>query len=218
MPGTRSDPWGDGTTAVYHITHVENLAGMVASGVIDCDRSCISAGRNPRSIAYMNLKTKRSGWRVGVAAGGTLADYVPFYYAPRSPMLYAIHGGYVPGHDGGQEPVVHLVMRAEEIAAPGTFVVTNGHAATPLTTQFDTMDALDEIDWNIMRTKYWRDTDDDGDRKRRRQAEFLVHQQVPFSAVRIIGVRSEAIADAAQQAIAAMTAPPRVIVRPSWYY
>ncbi len=44
------------------------------------------------------------------------------------------------------------------------------------------------IDWEIMKDRYWNDTDEDGDRKRRRQAEFLVHQAVPWSLVRAVCV------------------------------
>lgn len=41
---------------------------------------------------------------------------------------------------------------------------------------FNDLTDITHIDWNIMNEKYWNDTIDDPDRKRRRQAEFLVHQ------------------------------------------
>ena len=147
---------------------------MAADGELQCDRGCNASGIEPVSIAYQDLKAKRSEWPVRVARGGTLADYVPFYFAPRSPMLYAIAGGWVAGYSGGQVEVAHMVFTANELARADEFVITDGHAATSLSEQFDDFARLDEVDWGIMRDKYWRDTDDDGDRKRRRQAEFLV--------------------------------------------
>ena len=45
---------------------------------------------------------------------------------------------------------------------------------------FDRLDDLDKVDWKIMKSKYWNDTDEDPDRKRRRRAEYLVHQLFPW--------------------------------------
>ena len=44
---------------------------------------------------------------------------------------------------------------------------------------FDRLDDLDKVDWKIMKSKYWNDTDEGLDRKRRHQAEYLVHQLFP---------------------------------------
>jgi hypothetical protein len=37
---------------------------------------------------------KRARRRVPIPPGGTLADYIPFYFTPRSPMLLNIKTGY----------------------------------------------------------------------------------------------------------------------------
>lgn len=34
---------------------------------------------------------------------------------------------------------------------------------------------LDKIDWDVMGSDYWNDTNEDMNRKARRQAEFLVY-------------------------------------------
>lgn len=217
-PPGRPTPWQRGETAVYHITHIGNLASMAADGVLRCDSECAVNGIHPVSIAYEDLKLKRSSWPVTVAQGGTLADYVPFYYAPRSPMLYVISKGYVAGYSGGQVEVAHLVFSAQELARPNEFVVTNGHAATTLTTQFDDLARLDQVDWSVMPGPYWFDTDQDGDRKRRRQAEFLVGSAVPFGAVRQIGVMTETVAEQVRNELADTAHQPAVVVRPDWYY
>lgn len=190
---------------------------MATDGELQCDRRCDANGIEPVSIAYQDLKARRSDWPVRVARGETLADYVPFYYAPRSPMLYAIAGGWVPGYSGGQVEVAHLVFSANELAGASDFVITDGHAATSLSEQFDDFDRLDEIDWGIMRETYWRDTDEDGDRKRRRQAEFLIFGSVPFQAIRQIGVMTDAVAAEVREALAGVADLP-VVVRPDWYY
>ena len=40
---------------------------------------------------------------------------------------------------------------------------------------FDSEADLGEVDFAATEARDWRDTDDDPDRKRRKQAEFLVH-------------------------------------------
>jgi len=211
-------PWVAGDTAAYHITHVENLASIIACGKIECDNDCAQAARNPVSIAHTHLKEQRARTTVTVAAGGTLADYVPFYFAPRSPMLISIHRGYVDQYDGGQDAIVHLVCSVQELANAGRFAVINRHPITPLAEQFDDLAALAGLDWTIMRAKYWSDTDEDGDRKFRRQAEFLVHRSVPIEAIKLVGAATDPIAQQATTLLAGIPDPPPVTVRRDWYY
>jgi ssDNA thymidine ADP-ribosyltransferase, DarT len=104
-PPGRPRPWVKGETAVYHITYIENLASIVRAGQLDCDNGCVAAAIEPVSIAYSSLKEQRARTEVTVASGGTLADYVPFYYAPRSPMLYTIWRGNVIEYAGSQDDI-----------------------------------------------------------------------------------------------------------------
>jgi hypothetical protein len=69
-----------------------------------------------------------------------------------------------------------------------------------------------------MNAVYWHDTDEDGDRKFRRQAEFLVHERVPIEAIRLVGTMTEKVAERATTLLAAMPSPPPVTVRKGWYY
>lgn len=219
QPPGDPQPWTDGQTAIYHITGVENLASIAESGELLCDAECQGLQAAPVSIAYSDLKAKRAAKVVDVAAGGTLADYVPFYYAPRSPMLCVhFYSQGTSGYARGQEGIVHLVSCVQAHAGPGSFAITNGHPIAEITKQFGTLAGLDEIDWDIMNAKYWADTDEDGDRKRRRQAEFLAHRRIGFSSVRLVGAMTEATAEEARSALAGLQNPPPVVIRPDWYY
>lgn len=104
-------------------------------------------------------------------------------------MLYVINRSGVEGYAGGQVPIIHLVSSTEAVDAAGLkWVFTEGHAVMNYTDFFDDFDDLDEIDWPLMNSKYWNDTDADPDRCRRRQAEFLVHDFSPWELVSGIGV------------------------------
>jgi hypothetical protein len=83
---------------------------------------------------------------------------------------------------------------------------------------FDDLTNLSEVDWEIMTATYWNDTADDGDRKRRRQAEFLVHDFLPLSFVEEIGVINTSMAQRVQSVMSALPRAPRVTVHRDWYY
>ncbi|MCL5959413.1 MAG: DUF4433 domain-containing protein [Chloroflexi bacterium] len=206
-------------TELYHITHIGNLPSILGHGGLWCDNSRVEKGLATRGIAHDHIKVRRAQRVVPLGAGGTLADYVPFYFAPRSPMLYAIHTGYVVGYNEGQEPIVHLVSSADKVVrSQMPFSFTDGHAEMAISSFFDSLADLNRIDWDIMQTAYWRDTSLDGDRKRKRQAEFLVYRFFPWSLVTEIGVISSAMADRVEAIVTGANHQPNIAVRRSWYY
>jgi hypothetical protein len=82
----------------------------------------------------------------------------------------------------------------------------------------DTVEELDQIDWNLMRDWSWRNTLSDPDRKRRKQAEFLVHQRFPWQHVTQISVINQAMAARVQALIQANDYQPHVTIEANWYY
>lgn len=89
---------------------------------------------------------------VPVGAGGTLHDYVPFYFAPRSPMLYTISRGNVPKCPDGQTAVVHLVSSVEKVTGGNLqFVFTDGHGIMALTSYYDDLTFLETLDWDLIK-------------------------------------------------------------------
>jgi ssDNA thymidine ADP-ribosyltransferase, DarT len=199
---------------IYHITPIGNLLGIVNAGGISCDR--LAQGLALVRVGHQHIKDRRMGRPVPVGPGGHIGDYVPFYFAPRSPMLCAIHNGTVAGGVAGQSEVVHLVSSVENVTDAGCqWVFTDGHAdMVHLTHFYDDLDHLDKIDWAIMEERYWRDTPTDGDRKRRRQAEFLVHGFFPWELVTEIGVHDRQVADRVREIVGGT----EVRLRRGWYY
>jgi hypothetical protein len=133
-------------------------------------------------------------------------------------MLYVICQGGVEGYNGGQEEVLHLATSTDRITEERLpFAFTDGHAVVTLSEFYDDLKELGRIDWPLMRSRYWFDTDEDPDRKRRRQAEFLVHGFVPLSCLLEIGVMTDAIIRMVAETLGQDSAL-KVRVRPSWYY
>ena len=204
--------------AINHITNLANLSSILEHGGLWCDGEAAKRHLCAVDIAHGHIKERRSRRTVPVAPGGSLDDYVPFYFAPRSPMLYVIHQGGVEGYEGGQGEVLHLASTTDRIADEELpYAFTDGHAVVALSEFYADLRDLVRIDWPLMGSKYWFDTDEDPDRKRRRQAEFLVHGFVPLSCLLEIGVMTDTVARRVSE-ILGRGSTLSVQVRPSWYY
>jgi hypothetical protein len=144
---------------------------------------------------------------------------VPFYFANRSPMLYSIHTGSVAGYDGGQKDIIYLVSSVEAVAkGQRPWCFTDGHAVEAVSRFFCDVGSLNEVDWEVIEHWSWKNTDADPDRKRRKQAEFLVHQSFPWSLVEGIGVIDASTKAKVAAAMAQAKHQPTIAVQPKWYY
>jgi hypothetical protein len=203
---------------LFHITHISNLPNILRQGGLVANNAISGQYTN---IAHQEIQTRRHSKQIPCGIGGVLHDYVPFYFCRLSPMLYAISKNRVEGYSGGQAEVLYLAVKFSDIQQAGLpWVFTDGHAAMDFSEFYTDPTHFDQVDWKLMQAQYWSDTDDDPDRKRRRQAEFLVHQCVPWACITGIGVY-----DAAQQSRVASildNAPsihkPTVKVLRKWYY
>jgi hypothetical protein len=206
-------------TDIYHITSLKNLPSILQIGGLWCDSEMHRQKISVTNIAHQDIKDRRTIRQVPYPPRGTIADYVPFYFAPRSPMLYTINRGNVVGYEDGQATILHLVSTAELVNQSGLdFSFTDGHAIVEISQFYSDLADLNHIDWNIMNSIYWHDTIDDGDRKRRRQAEFLVHHFFPFSLIQTIGVSNHTIASRVNAILRDAEVKPNVQVIPTWYY
>lgn len=206
-------------TYIYHITHIKKLPSILRSEGILANNRLKFQPIDYVNMSHQTIQDKRAKINVPCSRGGTLHDYVPWYFAPRSPMLYAIDKGNVQGYEEGQTPVIHLVAAAEDIASENIpFAFTDGHAIMSYSEFYDNLSYLNAIDWEIMKERYWTDTSEDGDRKRRRQAEFLVYQFLPWTLVRGIGVIDDRIKVEVEKILQKFTKETRVKVYSEWYY
>lgn len=160
-----------------------------------------------------------------MSTGWVVADYVPFYFAARSPMMYRIareHQNAKSGrYPGGDDPLVYLVSSAQQVHRAGlSWVASDGNCAASLTRFSPTMDDLtDLVDWPLMRERIWKDTAEDPDRMRRRMAEFLVHREFPLNLLMGYAVRTQAREEQLARVLrSAGIINAYVRVRPGWYY
>ncbi len=203
-----------------HFTHVRNLPGVLAAGCLNADSVVDRESALGAEAADPSIKATRRTIRVPLAPFGCVADYVPFYFAPRSPMLYKLAKGGVPTYSDGQDPLVYLVSTTETIAQAGLrYLFSDGNCASAITQFADDLRLLDSmVDWEIMDAQMWNNTADDPDRRRRRMAEFLVHGRVPAALLAGIAVRTQGVLEQVNGILAAHGAALPARARPGWYF
>jgi hypothetical protein len=199
---------------LFHITHVDNLASIVSSGLL-CDTRVASGAVTATTIGNTSIKNRRLWWTLNLPDRPVVGDFVPFYFCPRSVMLYQVHFGHA-AWKGGQDHVVHLVSRLSRVVASRRRIVfTDSNAATKYAVPSEDLSTLDvTIDWKVMPLVQWSGSPT----KERRQAELLVHDFVPWAAIERVVVMSNSIASAVTRIMRGAAHQPLVTVDPTWYY
>lgn len=207
---------------IYHITHVDNIAQIVADRALWSDAVMVARGGPAAAIGMSTIKRRRlEELRVKCYPNDFVGEYVPFFFCPRSIMLFIIHCANHPelAYRGGQGPIVHLeadlhatVSWAESHGRRWAFTLSNAGARY---TEFrNDLDDLDEVDWAAVANNDFRSPEV----KEGKQAEFLVHESCHWNLIRRIGVHSEAVRAGVIAELSSVEHRPPVVVRPDWYF
>jgi ssDNA thymidine ADP-ribosyltransferase, DarT len=182
----------------------------------------VRRGGPQAAIGISEIKQRRLTERDVTCHPGTkVGEFVPFYFCPRSVMLYLIHRQNHPGltYRGGQRPILHLEADLHEVVAwaesqdrPWAF--TDRNAGSMYFQTFRDLADLGRLNWEHIASVDFRDAVV----KEVKQAEFLVHGSFPWSLVRSIGVIDEAIARRVREFLVDARHQPDVQVRRAWYY
>lgn len=204
---------------VVHFTHLSHLSTILQRGLLS-DTAARQAGLIQTEVGNQEIKQMRRRRPVPVPPGGVVADYAPFYYAPRSPMMYLIDRGGLSSFTGGCGELVYLVTSVERLTELGALLVfTDRNAVLGVSEFSDDPARLDTlIDWQLMRAKMWNNTGEHPDRKERRMAECLVHLQVPWDAITEVVTKTQTCAQQASAILATVDQKVPVFVRPNWYF
>jgi len=207
---------------IYHITHVDNLGSIIARGGLLSDARMLEEGGADQNIGIQKIKQRRLEEIEVICHPGTMVgEYVPFYFCPRSVMLYLIYRANHPELDyrGGQHPIIHLeadlyhvVKWANENGVRWCFSLSN---AGSYHVEFRSdLQNLNELDWIAIEARDFRDPDI----QERKQAEFLIYDFFPFKLVEQIGVYNKATLAQVQQTLERVDCRPLVKIYRNWYY
>lgn len=208
-------------TPLFHFTRVEHLPTIVGSG-IHCDVAAQTHGLLLKEVGEPGIKQSRRGREVPVPPGGVVADYVPFYFAARSPMLYRIVRGGVASYTDGDARIVYLCTTLERLVALGLEPILTDRNAAKRYAEFHQLSEGepddDFVDWPLMRSHMWNSVAEHPDRMERRMAECLVPGVVPWDAIQFVGTKSQTLLDEVQSMLAGAAHIPRVEIRREWYF
>ena len=206
---------------IYHITHVNNLASIIADGRLSSDQGMIPRGGPPTTVGMSGIKARRLGLDVDCHNGLRVGDCVPFYFCPRSVMLYVISCRNHPelAYRGGEDEIVHLELDVNEVVAWANgaglrWAFSLSNAGAYYTEFRRDLGKLNEIDWNAVASNSWSSPPV----KESKQAEFLVEREVAWGLISRIGAKSAAVKQRAETAMGPAAHSPRVEVRRDWYY
>jgi len=202
---------------IFRATHRSNLPWALENGL----HSRSSDLQDPGFVAIGNAEIidRRQRRKVPIAPGGDLADYIPFYFTPYSPMLYNIKTGYGGIQQRPNDDIVILIsslITLEELGVP--YVFTDRHAVLAAARFFSRRADLGHVDFELLqRRDFGRDENDPG-KLERYQAEALAYQRVPMEALIGVACYTEAVRHEVEAATSSAGVSAKVVARPDWYF
>jgi hypothetical protein len=202
---------------IFRITHRDNVPWILEHGL-----HCRSADvLDPDFVAIGNqeLIDKRQTRRIDVPPGGTLSDYIPFYFTPYTPMLLNIKTGKGGVKRRSSDEIAILVSalpRLVEVGVP--FLITDQHAYMEAA-QFssDPANLREWIPWRQIQERNFRRNPDDPRPFERYQAEALIHRHLPVEALLGVVCYTEAVGSTVELEREQRNLDVKVLVKPGWY-
>lgn len=210
---------------IYHIVHCDRFESIAEDGFIWCDSAVHDRESPGTRIGMDGIKKRRLSNLLSSHDDLHVGDCVPFYFCPRSIMLYLIHRGNHPdmSYYGGQEPVIHLeadlattVQWANLNQKRWVFSLSN--AGSFYFEDFYDMAELYRINWKAVTNNQWAGRGVDPVVKEGKQAEFLLEKQFPWTLVERVGVCSPKVASQVEKILTRLEYRPVLEVKPEWYY
>lgn len=207
---------------IYHIVHIDRLASIIQCNGLLSDAALLAQSLAGTTIGMDKIKLRRlNELKLSSHPDLSVGQCVPFYFCPRSIMLYLISQANHPelSYRGGQTPILHLqadlqasVAWASQLGSRWAF--TKSNAGSYYFEDFCDLSHLHQLDWDAIQTAQWQKC------KEAKQAEFLMEHGFPWGLIEAIGVRDTnhyrqviSILDTAQPAHR-----PAVKLQPDWYY
>jgi hypothetical protein len=202
---------------IFRITHWKNLPWLLDNGL-----HCSSSNRQDDeciAIGNQDLIQDRSTHAVSAPPGGMLADYIPFYFTPYSPVLLNI----VTGRNVQKRPksdiviLVSSIPKVEEAGIP--YLFTDRHARLVNATFSDRKDDLATmIRWDLLQTRNVKKDPEDPEKSELYQAEALIHCHLPVNALLGVVTYSDAMKDKVQVLVANRELRLGIHSKPTWFF
>jgi hypothetical protein len=211
---------------IYHIVHVDRLQSIIADGCLWCDAEILRHPPQGTTVGMNGIKQRRLN-ELALTSHPDLhvGNCVPFYFCPRSIMLYLIYqANHIDlDYHGGQGPIVHMeadlrasVAWAQQNNQRWAFTLSN--AGAYYFEDRSDLTQLNEINWEAVQANSWSGNSIASSVKEGKQAEFLMEHNFPWHLVERIGVFSRGVYQRVVNALPTGGHRPQVEIKPEWYY
>ncbi|WP_340234307.1 type II toxin-antitoxin system toxin DNA ADP-ribosyl transferase DarT [Emticicia soli] len=160
------------------MTHIYNIEHILTHGITH--RNSPNANNKYKSIGDNTLISTRNIHPLD--NGKSIGDYIPFYFGVRTPMLYVIIKGFNGVSPTPSESIVYCVTSIQQILDSDIdFIFTDGHAVDSFSSKYSKEQIIDIdniLDYSAINATHWKD-ENDLDKKRRKEAEFLLECDLP---------------------------------------
>ena len=120
----------------YYMTHIDNLASILENGIFSHNKMATIPHTR---IDNQTVNARRE--RIDPKYNRSLHDYVPLYFNPRNPMLYAVQ----------KYPVIILEIDSELVPN----LITDGNAASKATNFYRSEEEMPQKAWNDVFERSW---------------------------------------------------------------
>lgn len=204
-------------TWIFRIAHRACVPWLLRKGLV-CQNH---PEKDPNYVPIGNadLIDARRRRAVDRPPGGTLADYVPFYFCTHSLMLFQVHTGRVLGVTARQDEVVYLVSSIERLQQIGAkFVFSDQHAYVRGAQFFSDLADLARLDWPLIKSRDFKNDPNDPGKKERRAAECLIHWRLPPNGLLGLACRTDECCAYLNKAIADAGVMLKAVTKREWYF
>jgi ssDNA thymidine ADP-ribosyltransferase, DarT len=150
---------------------------------------------------------------------------VPFYFCPRSVMLYLIHQANhcEMTYREGQELIVHLELDLQALvgwaqANRRRWAFTLSNAGSFFFEERADLARLEDLNWVAIDAQKWSGAGISSALKEGKQAESLVEERVPWQLVQQIGVHNPTCAQLVADSLPVGAYRPPISILRNWYY
>jgi hypothetical protein len=204
------------TVWLYRITNRENLAHILRYGI--CNKNHPDANPDFVSIGNPEIIATRNDHEVKIEGYGKIGDYVPFYFSPKSIMLYNILTGYGVKKIKPEEIIFLITDIESAVNCKQLYFFSDGQANTRISQHYNDLKDLDKIDWEVVQSGDFSKSIKDNDRTRRYQAEFLIYKKVPVNCIKAIVVYNESCATFVKKKLALTGLIIQVHIKRPFYF
>lgn len=202
---------------IFRITHRDNVPWILDHG-LHCRNSKV-VDPNFVEIGNPDLIGKRARHPVALWPSGTLSDYIPFYFTPHSPMMYNIRTGWGGIKQRPNDDIVICVSSLPNLQEKGIeFLFTDRHAYLAAAQFYSDPIRLDQIDWDMLQRRDFRNDPEDPSKKERYQAEALIHKHLPVDCLLGIACYSDDVLNSLNAALAQREQTMKIVRKPDWYF